>query len=416
MATKLENPYEDKNDGFDSELLSNGMHPKKKPRKTSVWSKLRPIVAFVISIAIVACVVFGAFNYIKKNYFDPVDSTDSSVIEVEIPKGSSLDKISKILYENDLIRNKQIFKLYTDFSDMSGKLKAGTYSLSKSMTFDDLIYSLQEGNVAAEVIDVQFIEGQAADDYAQKLVNNYGILKDTAHYTEVVTTGGKLATQYPFLVEIKTAEDAKPADAKRKYLLEGYLFPDKYQYFTNATVEDIIKKQLDQFQKIFDNEEYQVRAAELGMSVDQVVTLASIIEKEAKSKQFKQVSAVFHNRLNADMTLGSDATIAYALGVKRINLTTPELETASPYNTHLNKGLPAGPICNPGKAAIEAALYPDEELMREGDEYYFFTLTDPEEMELAFTRTNDEHEAIKAQWKDAWDKADAEAAAKAAAQ
>ena len=100
---------------------------------------------------------------VSYTHLDPVDISDTSTVEVEIPRGSSLNTISEILYENDLIRNTQVFKLYVDFSDMSSKLKAGTYELSRSMTFDDIIYTLQEGNAAQAALDVRFIEGRTAE-------------------------------------------------------------------------------------------------------------------------------------------------------------------------------------------------------------------------------------------------------------
>ena len=182
-----------------------------------MWSKLRPLLTVVISLAIVLCVAFGLFNYVKEHYFDPVDISDTSTVEVEIPRGSSLNTISEILYENDLIRNTQVFKLYVDFSDMSSKLKAGTYELSRSMTFDDIIYTLQEGNAAQAALDVRFIEGRTAEEYAQQLVDNYGILKNTEDYMEIVRTGGDFINSgdYPFLAEAKAKDDARPAEQKR---------------------------------------------------------------------------------------------------------------------------------------------------------------------------------------------------------
>lgn len=422
MAKKLENPYIDRNRGLDSpELLSNGKKPKKKPSAKSTWGKLRPLLTFVISLVIVLLIVSGVFHYVKEHYFDPVDINDSAVVEVKIPKYSSLSSIADILYENDLIRNKQIFKLYVDFSDMASKLKAGTYELSRDMSFDDIVYTLQEGNVAADVIDVQFIEGRTAEEYGQKLVDNYGILKNTVDYTELITTGGDFVNEFTFLAEAKAKNDAKPADQRRKYLLEGYLFPDKYQYYTDASEEDIIRKQLEQFNKIF-TDEYWARAQELNMDIDDVVTLASIIEREASNvEDFPKVSAVFHNRLNSEEYgyLDSDATQAYALGIKnRYNLTGEEKNTPTAYNTFWNNaghvGLPAGPISNPGEAAIKAALYPDEELMQEGEEYYYFVATDPETGEIKYSQTLEEHDAAVSEWQDEWVKADAAASAKAA--
>ena len=137
------------------------------------------------------------------------------------------------------------------------------------------------------------------------------------------------------------------------------------------------------------------------MDMDEVITLASIIEKEGLRASFSKVSAVFHNRLKENMSLGSDVTVQYALGIKRLVLTQSELDTDSAYNTYRIKGLPVGAICNPGDAAIEAALYPDGDYLEEG--YLYFALTDPETGELAFTKTLEEHNEVVKQYRPLWE-------------
>ena len=137
------------------------------------------------------------------------------------------------------------------------------------------------------------------------------------------------------------------------------------------------------------------------MDMDEVSTLASMIEREGKADSFDKVSAVFHNRLDAGMALGSDVTVQYALGVRRLVLTQEELAVDSAYNTYQHTGLPVGAICNPGNAAIEAALYPDSDYVEEG--YLYFVLTDPETGELAFTKTLEEHDAIVEEYRPLWE-------------
>lgn len=136
------------------------------------------------------------------------------------------------------------------------------------------------------------------------------------------------------------------------------------------------------------------------MTTDQVITLASMIEQEAKNDDFTKVSAVFHNRLKEGMRLESCATVQYIQGISNLVLTDEEMAVESPYNTYKYTGLPKGPICNPGLASIKAALYPDETLTAEN--YLFFCLTDPEVGSLAFSKTLEEHNALKAQWQPVW--------------
>ncbi len=158
----------------------------------------------------------------------------------------------------------------------------------------------------------------------------------------------------------------------------------------DSTPDEIINKMLIRFNDIF-TDEYLARAKELNMSIDEVVTLASIIEREASvAEDFKRVSAVFHNRLKAEQKLESCASLQYVLKENKFVYTEDEKATDSPYNTYLYAGLPAGPISNPGKLAIEAALYPDEEYVKE-DYRYFCNMDLPENKSLIFARTYEEH-------------------------
>ena len=166
-----------------------------------------------------------------------------------------------------------------------------------------------------------------------------------------------------------------------------------------ASAEEIIRKLLSQTEAAFPVE-LQDRAEELGLTMDQTLTLASLIEKEAKESDFARVSAVFHNRLKANMRLESDVTIHYITGIRKMALADSDLTVSSPYNTYQVNGLPVGPICNPSPAAIRAALYPDETMIAE--KYLYFCAKEPESGELYFSKTLDQHrravEAYAPKW------------------
>ena len=140
------------------------------------------------------------------------------------------------------------------------------------------------------------------------------------------------------------------------------------------------------------------------MTMDEVFTLASMIEKEAKTADFAKVSAVFHNRLKAGMTLGSDVTVKYASGSQKMYLNDNDLAVDSPYNTYTHKGLPVGPVCNPSMDAIVAALYPDEQYVAQ--KYLYFCSTDPASGELHFSKTLEEHNAAVAMYRPLWEEYD----------
>ena len=213
------------------------------------------------------------------------------------------------------------------------------------------------------------------------------------------------ASEYSGNVYISEILDDADAVKNRKYLLEGYLYPETYEIYSSASPSQIIQNMLDEFSKKF-TDEMAERAAELNMSVDDVVILASMIEREAKTDDFTKVSAVFHNRLNNGMNLESCATHQYFMGENKLVWTSEELAVSSPYNTYLNSGLPAGPICNPGNDALMAALYPDEEMLRDG--YLYFCLGDPNQGTLYFSKTLEEHNAYKAQYQSLWRQYDAQ--------
>ena len=289
-------------------------------RRERVWRILRPVVAVLLSIGLVALAMIGAIRYVLNHFVYPVDPDDNTPIQVVIPAGSSASRIASILYnargqdEPGLIVSTASFKVYVDFTGRANALKAGTYVLSRNMTIPEIVNILCAGNEARRVTRFTIPEG----------------------YT--------------------TAEIALALFEDRRYALEGYLFPDTYEIYEDAAPADILKKMLNRFAIVFTEEDAE-RARALNMTTDQVITLASMIEKEAAAAEdFARVSAVFHNRLRRGMPLESCATLSYTLGVKKYTFTQSELATVSPYNTYRNKGLPVGAICNPGRTAIQAAL------------------------------------------------------------
>lgn len=382
---------------------------KKKKRKKrenpawetvkKVWWQISPLLAAAVSVVIVYFLLRGAGKYIYNRYVMPVDPNDPTPIVVEIPRSSGASAIAKILYEAGgedgvgLIRNKAIFKVYVDFKGKSSGLKAGTYVLSRNMGIKQIVDIICTGNPPRETVKFTMSEGMTVEGMAAKLVD-LGILKSGDRFLELCRTGRQFAGNYWFIKTI--VDEGRPG---RLYMLEGYLFPDTYEVYADATEEEIITKMLDRFNEIYERK-YAERAEELSLTVDDVVVLASMIEKEAKPFDFNKVSAVFHGRLAINMALGSDATLSYVLHTAKLEFTREELDSDSPYNTYKFKGLPAGPISNPGLAAIDAVLYPDEQYMEDG--YLYFCLMDSGTGALVFAKTLEEHEANVAKYKPNW--------------
>ena len=364
---------------------------------SGLWHLLRPILIGLTVLVLTAGICLTVWNRLYSEYAAPADPDDPSGVTFEITSGQSLNRVSANLEEAGLIRSKTIFKYYCDFGGMGQKIQVGTYTLRRDMTMAEIADQLTMGDGNPLVRNITLIPGETIEDFAAKLVKD-GVLESGDRFLELCRNGQTFSDYY-YIADVLSGGNA----GARKYVLEGYLAPNTYEVYTDATEEDIIRKLLSQTEAVFP-EEYQNRMETEGMTMDQVLTLASLIEKEAKESDFARVSAVFHNRLRAGMKLQSDVTIHYITGVRRMSLTQEELNLATPYNTYLNAGLPVGPVCNPSAAAIKAALYPDETLVAE--KYLYFCAKEPESGELYFSRTLEEHERAVAVYAPLWQKFD----------
>ncbi len=360
---------------------------------SALWGILRPVLVGLTVLVLVAGICITVWNHLYGEFAAPVDTEDTSGYEFEITSGQSLNRVSANLEEAGLIRSKTVFKYYCDFAGMGQKIQVGTYTLRRDMTMAEIAEQLTAGDGNPLVRNITLIPGENIEEFVAKLVKN-GVLENGDRFLELCRTGEEFKDYY-YIADILSGGNA----SQRKYVLEGYLAPNTYEVYTSADEEEIIRKLLSQTEAVFP-EEYQEQAETLGMTMDQILTLASMVEKEAKEQDFARVSAVFHNRLRAGMKLESDVTVHYITGVRRMSLTEEDLNRADAYNTYLYRGLPPGPICNPSPAAIKAALYPDQTLVAE--KYLFFCAKEPESGELYFSRTLEEHERAVAVYAPLW--------------
>ncbi len=362
-------------------------------RANGVFKTLsRSTRVFIVSVCTVLILFIGVWAYLDQKYLAPVNKNNLTTINVEIPKGSSVTTIANILEKNGVIRSGMVFKIFVDVYDRGSKLKAGSYEFNASMTIMQVLDKISIGETSDNIVKVFLAEGATISDLANSLYS-LGLIKDKNTFIQNMKNPS-LYEAYPFLEDVISTKNS------RIIAMEGYLFPDTYQVFKNAAEQDIIKKFLARFNNIFTTE-YMQRAEALGMSIDDAITLASIIQREGKETDFKKVSAVLQNRLKKGMPLGCDATVQYVLQTKKLNLTAQDIAVESPYNTYKHAGLPPGPICNPGKAAIEAALWPDETFMKEG--WLYFCLGDPATGELVFAKTLSQHNQNVAKYRPLWE-------------
>ncbi len=336
---------------------------------------------FICSI-IIACVIGGiyafevGYEYVKNptQFENRVEEGDK--VQVEIPSGASTEQIAEILKQKNLIKYPILFRAVSAFNRNDGTYQQGLHTLDTSMEYLDIMKTLQRTVVIRATTRFTILEGHELRHIIDVLESQR--LIDREKFMDAVENGG---FNYPFLSDLPERENR----------LEGYLFPETYEVYLDATEEEIIRKMLDQFNHVFKPEYYE-RAKELGMTVDEVITLASIIEREAqKDDERPKVSAVFHNRLNSNAypLLQSCATVQYVLGERKDVLLNVDLAIDSPYNTYMYEGLPIGPIASPGQKSIEAALYP-------ADVDYLFFVARPDGSHV-FSMTLREHENARIQ-------------------
>ena len=348
-----------------------------------LWTAVRPLLVAVCVAVVVTGVAIAGWNWVNRNFLAPVDAADESEITFVVSSGSSLTRVANSLEEAGLIHNRTVFKYVADFLGYGQKIQAGEYKVKRAMDMRQIMDLLTTGDGNPITRNITIIPGWTVRDIAAYLAEQK-VIENEDVFLNLCKTGAVFSGYY-YIADVL----ATPNTASRLFALEGYLAPDTYEIYTTATPDDVIRKLLSQTEAVF-TEEFHTRADQLGMTMDQVITLASMIEKEAKTQDFSKVSAVFHNRLRKNMTLGSDVTVKYVSGVKRMALTDSDLKVSSPYNTYIVQGLPPGPICSPSPAAIRAALYPDEQYVQ--DEYLYFCSKDPDTGELHFSRTLQEHE------------------------
>lgn len=326
----------------------------------------------ILNIFCLGLVVFFILSFNFGQAIMPVSEIKEETTLLKIPHGSSSANISNILAESGLIRNRFIFRLYTKYKGYDQKLQAGDYEFTPAMTIDEILEKLVRGDTVVNDKKITIPEGLHIEQVASRLEAQNVV--DAQVFLEKCADG---KYSYWFLENVPDSP----------YPLEGYLFPDTYYVEEEWKEEEIINMFLRRFEVIF-SDTYRKRAEELNMSVHEVVTLASIIEREARLKDERPViSAVFYNRLQRNMLLQSCATVQYALGEIKPVLTTEDTEIDSPYNTYKNMGLPPGPIASPGEDALYAALYPAD------SEYLYFVLKGDGSGGHYFGRTFQEHEA-----------------------
>ena len=337
--------------------------------------------AILYIVAVIAVSIIIALNIINiandvfafvKPYYET---------EVTIPENAELSDVIEALMESELIKYPRIFDFYIGTLRKRGDdFVAGKYLLNTTMNYDDYISAIRRKTNAYASFRLTIPEGFTVDEIIDMFLAQGIGTRET--FVDVINN-------YEFSYSFVKLLDETELSPNRKYRLEGYLFPDTYDFYVNSTEVQVIDRLLKNFDAKF-TEEFYLNCEMIGMTVDDVINLASIVEREARSyDDFPRVSSVFHNRLVNSSNfprLESNATVQYSLGVHDSDLlwmTEQDMNLDLPYNTYVYSGLPPSAICNPGYEAIYAALEP------ELTEYYYFVSTNSGT--ILYAKTYNEH-------------------------
>ncbi len=339
-----------------AKVRRTGKHIKKR--------KLRKGRVLLLAV-ILFTAVFLTVTYSKiRSDYKHISLGESITFKIE--NGTNARSIAKMFKKKGIIKYPAAFLYYAKKEGYSERFKAGSITITPGLSYTDIFDILIQDN--RNMTKVTIPEGYEVRMIIDRL-EEAGVI----NRTKFISLLDASRYDYKFLKNIPQRDDN----------LEGYLFPDTYYIYPEDTEEDIIKMMLDEFDSHFKPEYYE-RAAELNMSVDDIVKLASIIERETDADEERnKVSGVFYNRLNKKMKLQSCATVQYILKERKPNLSNDDTKIDSPYNTYKYDGLPVGPIACPGEECIKAALYPEKT-----DALYFVMGADGKHI---FSQTYEQH-------------------------
>ncbi|WP_431769797.1 endolytic transglycosylase MltG [Streptococcus gallolyticus] len=376
--------------------LEKKVGTKRKRKRQKTDSLARRIALFLITAIIIALLATGFFVY---RYVDSavgaLDSTSTEYVTVEIPEGSGNKYIGQILEKAGVIKSATVFNYYTKFKNYSN-FQSGYYNLQASMDLEEICKLLKQGGTAEpeepSLGKILVTEGYTIKQISEAVTKNTADDDSSTPFTaddflSVVQDESfisKMVEKYPkLLANLPSADEAT-------YQLEGYLFPATYSYYEDTTMEDLVEQMISTMDSYMSS--YYDTISEKGMTVNEVLTLASLVEKEGSTDDDRRnIASVFYNRLNANMALQSNIAILYAMGKLGEETTLSadaSIDTSidSPYNVYTNTGLMPGPVDSPSLSAIEATVNPAS------TDYYYF-VADVNTGTVYYAETYEDHEA-----------------------
>ncbi len=327
--------------------------PKRRPRRR----RKSPVLPLLLAVILLIGVLYGAYRLVGAALGGGEEAAEQPVTVV-VEQGDTLGSVAEKLDEAGVISSSSIFELEARVGGSATDIKPGEYQFEPGQSGEEILEALSSGLT----YDVAIPEGLTLEQTAQKVAEQTGVPAE-----EFEEAAGETDYEYAFL------------DDPAIETTEGFLFPKKYEFQNDAGAEQIVDRLLQQYLIETQSLDFAATEERLNLTEYEILTTASLIEKEAASPEEQPIIAsVIYNRIRARMPLQIDATIHYALGEPKERLSLDDLEVDSPYNTYKNLGLPRGPIASPSRGAIQAALEPSETeylyyVLKPGGGEHFFT-------------------------------------------
>lgn len=358
--------------------------PRGQKRKKQ--NNVKKITTIVVVVVCILLIVLGLlFSHYWKSGLEAADANNKKQYSVEIPVGSTTKQIGNILEKKGMIKSAFVFSYYAKTHNKSA-FQAGYYLISPSMTVKQVINRLHSGGSASSpeaaiTIPEGYTVEQIADLLAKKTTFKkeefLNLMKDKAFFDE-------MANKYPQLF------DSERNVTDVRYYFEGYLYPATYNVYKGETMKEFVEEVIKNMNTVMTP--YYSKIKEQGQTVQHILTIASLVEKEGVSESDrKKIAGVFFNRIKANMPLGSDISVTYAQGEHKVHLSNKDVQTDSPYNLYVHTGYGPGPFNNPSKAAIEATVNPTP------SDYLYF-VADIKTGKVYFAKTYEEHEKLSSKY------------------
>jgi len=343
------------------------------------------IVGVIAVLAVVVAII--GFNYVNSS-MQPYDANSKANIAVKVPIGSSSKEIAKQLEQDKVIKSASVFNFYIKAQNYTD-FQAGYYTFKQSMPLSEVVKQLQNGSsaeptgIASDTVLVR--EGVTIEQIGDQIQKSTNFKKkDFLKLMKNESYLKSLQKTYPQLLDSTMAKD------NVRYHLEGYLFPATYGVYKGLTLKELVNQMVQKENQ--EMEPYYATIKEKGLTVQQVMTLSSLVEREGvKNKDRKKIAGVFLNRIDIDMPIQSDISVMYALNTHKTHLTYKDIAVKSPYNLYKNAGYGPGPFNQPSLQSIEAVLEPSER-----NQNYLYFVADLKTGKVYYSHTREEHDKISA--------------------